>query len=327
MSHIATGIVQRRKAGGSSNKSVLMFMAACASDDGTGIWTSKGNIAADLEMSKRTVQRVIEALISAGLISEIGQRKCRNGFTVEYRINLEAIEKLPSTRDTMSPVDTISRGDTMSPVTPCHLTGDTMTPHGVTPCHPNHPRTIHEPSVTPSAPQTQDLVDGEIEPCPDSGHGGTESGGNEDVNDDARVSDLDAENPKGVIDRFLDVFPRVIDEKKTRAAFLDLVNAGEDPAALLRAAELYAAEQAGNDMKFIKSSDRFLREGRWRNYQIAEAASARQSATLRARADHWASSIENGRYVPTGHITGALRDEIIRAGHFTDQELRERGHP
>lgn len=132
---------------------------------------------------------------------------------------------------------------------------------------------------------------------------------------------------KGPIERFLEIYPRVIDEQKTRMAFLDLVNAGEDPEVLVRSAQAYATEQAGNETKFIKSSDRFLREGRWRNYQIAEAASARQSATLRARADHWASSIENGRYVPTGHITGALRDEIILAGHFTDQELRERGHP
>lgn len=132
---------------------------------------------------------------------------------------------------------------------------------------------------------------------------------------------------KGPIDRFLDVFPRVIDEKKTRAAFLDLVNAGEDPASLLRAAELYAAEQAGNDIKFIKSSDRFLRDGRWRNYQIAAAASARQSASLRDRAEFWATSLKDGRFVPAGQIVGELRAEIINAGHFTDQELRERGHP
>ena len=91
MSHVITGIVQRRKVGSPTRKAVLLFMAGCASDDGTGVWTSKANMADDLEMGRRTVQVCIDDLIAAGLISEVGQKPCRNGFTVEYRLNVDAI--------------------------------------------------------------------------------------------------------------------------------------------------------------------------------------------------------------------------------------------
>jgi len=163
MSHIAAGLVQRRRTGSFASKAVLLFMAGFASDDGTGIWTSKTNIAADLEMSKRTVQRAVDALREQGLISQIGQRKCRHGFTVEYRIDLAAVEKLPSTRpefegrsdkstgDTVTPQPketTTCRGDTVSPVTPRHPRGDTVTPQGVTLCHPNRTGTTDPASFT-----------------------------------------------------------------------------------------------------------------------------------------------------------------------------------
>ncbi|WP_298938118.1 helix-turn-helix domain-containing protein [uncultured Ruegeria sp.] len=213
MSHIATGIVQRRQTGSSANKAVLMFMAACASDDGSGIWTSKANIAADLEMSKRTVQRAVDALLAASLISEVGQRKCRNGFTVEYRINIEAIEKLPSTRDTMSPVS------------PCHLTGVTMSPHGVSQCHPNLTGTILEPLCAADAANTG-------------------------------LSDF--------FDRFFAVYPRAGDREKTEAALKKAVcQDGVSCETILSGAKAYAAEQKGNLPRYVAYSENWVEQKRW----------------------------------------------------------------
>ena len=230
MSHVATGIVQRRKTGGASTKSVLMFMAGCASDDGTGIWTSKKNMADDLEISKRTVQRATDDLLAAGLIAEVGQRRCRNGFTIEYRINLNAIELLPSTRDKVTPVDTTSRGDTMSPVPPSHLTGDTMSPQEVTPCHPNLPRIIHEPCGPGADPQTNDV-------------------------------------PSEFLKEFAAAFPRIGNLEKTEAALRQAIADGAKPEVILAGAKAYAVEQEGNQTRYIAYSENWVAQARWVQFE------------------------------------------------------------
>jgi hypothetical protein len=98
MSHVVAGVVQRRKIGSPTRKAVLMYMAGCASDDGSGVWTSKSNMARDLEMGRRTVQNCIEDLLADGFVSVTGTRACSSGLTVEYRVNLEAVSRQPSTR-------------------------------------------------------------------------------------------------------------------------------------------------------------------------------------------------------------------------------------
>ena len=54
MSNLVSNLVQTKKVGSNTQKSILMYMADKASDDGTGIWVSKKNMAADLEMAIRT---------------------------------------------------------------------------------------------------------------------------------------------------------------------------------------------------------------------------------------------------------------------------------
>lgn len=135
MSHVVTGIAQRRVIGSSARKAVLMFMAGCASDDGSGIWTSKANMAADLEMSKRTVQNAIAELVGMGVVYEVGSRPCKNGFTIEYGINLSALSALECTRAADAPVQKM------------HLTRAADAPLPVQQMHPNLPLTIHEPSL------------------------------------------------------------------------------------------------------------------------------------------------------------------------------------
>jgi len=165
MSNIVQAIVQtRRVPGGASAKAVMMLMAASASDDGSGVWTSKTNMAADLQMNRRTVQRLVNDLQDRGLVRQTGQRKCRNGFTVEYQIDLEAVENLPSTRTPESAENaridgrcqtargttsrdpgTTSTGGVRPPVAQDPPTGGVRPPHGAVSDRPNHPRTIHEP--------------------------------------------------------------------------------------------------------------------------------------------------------------------------------------
>ena len=110
-------------------------MADKAADDGSGIWTSKANIARDLELSRRAVQLAIQELIRDGLVTETGQRDCKHGFTVEYSIVIEAVDNLPSTREPRSPRESDARvtrepgsHDPVNQIHPNHPYKDTTTP-------------------------------------------------------------------------------------------------------------------------------------------------------------------------------------------------------
>ena len=91
-----------------------MYMADKASDDGSGIWVSKGNMAADLEMSSRAVRVHIKDMLAMGVLKVSGQKECRNGYTIDYQINLQIVSQLPSTRPPLNDVHPY-HGMTFSP--------------------------------------------------------------------------------------------------------------------------------------------------------------------------------------------------------------------
>ena len=88
MSNKISNLVQTKKIGSLTKKAILMYMADKASDDGTGIWVSKSNMAADLEMTDRSVRKHIKEMLAMSILREAGQRKCKSGYTVDYAINL-----------------------------------------------------------------------------------------------------------------------------------------------------------------------------------------------------------------------------------------------
>ena len=135
MSNTVASLVRSHILGSGVKKAVMMYLADRASDDGSGVWTSKANISNDTEYGIRTVQNIIKEFCDRGLLIEVGKRSCRNGFTYEYRINLGAISALNLTR----------AGD--APVRERHPTPAGGAPHGVQEVHPNHPLTIHEPPI------------------------------------------------------------------------------------------------------------------------------------------------------------------------------------
>ncbi|MDF1628105.1 MAG: helix-turn-helix domain-containing protein [Parvibaculaceae bacterium] len=152
MSNIVSALVQKRKVGSPTRKGILMFMASCASDDGSGVWTSKATMARDLEMGKRTVQVGIDDLMNQGLISEVGTRRCAHGFTIEYRLNLAAIKALEATNpDRPKRSETTRAGD--APVQDAHPTRAGDAPQDVQEVHPNHTGTIQEPVCAADAAQ------------------------------------------------------------------------------------------------------------------------------------------------------------------------------
>ncbi|MFY0661353.1 MAG: helix-turn-helix domain-containing protein [Shimia sp.] len=191
MSNLVTSILRSKNLGvGLTAKSVILLMGDIASDEGQGIWASKGTMARELETTERTVQRQISALESAGFIEEVGKRRHRNGFTVEYRICLSVVSSCPnaggksvagrhSTPDGMSPQPpTVCHPmavtpDGVSPVPPtgCHPTDETpdrVSPVPPTGCHPTDetpdsvspvpPTECHPMTVTPDSVSPQDTT-------------------------------------------------------------------------------------------------------------------------------------------------------------------------
>ena len=159
MSNLISASVQRRLVGSATRKSVLSYMADKAADDGSGIWTSKANIARDLELGIRAVQYAIHQLVAAGLVTETGQRECKHGYTVEYAIVADAISALSSTRDgaperprtsRQTAVDKVGRPPaTDAPhASRAGVTPASGAPHPLHHVHPNHP---YKDTTTPPA--------------------------------------------------------------------------------------------------------------------------------------------------------------------------------
>ena len=71
MSNLVSNLIQTKTIGSPTNKAILMHMSDKASDDGSGIWVSKGNMAADLEMSSRAVRHHIKEMLDSGVF-ELG---------------------------------------------------------------------------------------------------------------------------------------------------------------------------------------------------------------------------------------------------------------
>ena len=146
--YVASAIRRRNLDLGLTGKSVLLLMADFASDDGSGIWASKATMALELETTIKTIQRTIKKLIELGLVQETGVRKHRNGETYEYKIDMDQVRKRPlvrpeppsqcrpSTQDVDGETQDIAPV-TVSPLSQCRPTPDTLSPHGATECRPN----------------------------------------------------------------------------------------------------------------------------------------------------------------------------------------------
>ncbi len=129
-----------RKFGSATRKQIIMFLADKASDDGSGIWCSKGTIQRHTELGETTVKRTIREFLKEGILVETGARGCKNGFTVVYRIDLARIEALELTAE-----PDIETGATVDPVQTGPGTGAAVAGVPGPPWPPNHPKTIHKP--------------------------------------------------------------------------------------------------------------------------------------------------------------------------------------
>ncbi|WP_193748879.1 helix-turn-helix domain-containing protein [Leisingera sp. ANG-Vp] len=295
MSNHVTSLLRRRRLGvGLTGKALILLMGDLASDDGSGIWASKPTMASELETSERTVQRTIKDLIDAGFVSEVGKRKHRNGYTYEYRIIVERIERCedlrnspptqrhPSTQDVGSKAQHLAP-DTVSPLTECHPTPDSVSGEPPTECHPNQ----NKPNRTYCAAEA------------------------------THKSDFDFD---GFFGEFVSAYPRMGDPEATEESLREALGAGVDPQAILAGARAYAVEQVGNKPRFIKYSENWIDEKRWRQHATALLPSQDPRKVLEARAADirsqkpWARTIkpsQAGECIAAGLVTVA---DCIAAG-------------
>lgn len=102
MSHKVTTLVYSRVTGSAHRKAVLAYMADRASDDGSGVWASKKTIANEIECGRSTVVKICNEFVAEGIILASGTRKCANGATVVYDLNIAAIRALPTIKGSTS---------------------------------------------------------------------------------------------------------------------------------------------------------------------------------------------------------------------------------
>ncbi len=143
-----------RRFGSAARKQIIMFLADKASDDGSGIWCSKGTIQRHTELSESTVKRTIIDFLREGILIETGRRHCKNGYTVIYRIVLERVASMETTAE-----PDILTGVTVNPVQPEPGTGSTVNGVRGSRWTPNHPKTIHKPPTRrrEAAEEVEDL--------------------------------------------------------------------------------------------------------------------------------------------------------------------------
>lgn len=301
MSNLVSAKVHKKVFGSATRKSVMIYFADKASDGGEGIWASKTTIAAELEMHRATIIRTINELVSDGILLVIGDRRHRNGATVEYDICMAAVERLPdvelprSEPTQRAPQDGLTRR-TARPVAesdPSHSAtlpvaqGDTMMSHSAT-------QTILKPSKNPSRAGAREA----------------------DGVSDALVA----------FERFWQEHPKSRKRERSLELWLGAENTGVDLLSIISEAERYRKVNQGRDTQYLISSDRWLEQRRWEGeHGKAQASQDERARGVEATAEHLAQRFMDGAFVPVSAWTPAILACVRSRGLLSVEKLREAG--
>lgn len=173
MSVECSTVVWKRDFGGASRKMVAVRLADHADDEGRGIWPAVEKVAAQCNLSCRTVQRVLADFVTEGILKIVSEGGKGPGSTRRYDFNMGAIRALPlavpvpdaPSERTEKPEN---KGDMVSPLE--NLKGDTGDAKGDTDdkkgdtVSPKPSITIIEPSLERmSGREAPDGSDGKAE--------------------------------------------------------------------------------------------------------------------------------------------------------------------
>lgn len=96
MSFSLMNLLNNKRCGSPVRRSLLLALAHYADDDGMNIFPAISTLAERIDIHPRTVQRNLNRLIKDGLLENAGKRRCRHGYTREYRLNLAILRALPT---------------------------------------------------------------------------------------------------------------------------------------------------------------------------------------------------------------------------------------
>jgi len=232
--HVAS-ICTDHQFGSAPRKQVITFLADKASDDGSGIWCSKGTVARCTELSKSTVKRVFQQFLNEGILIETGKRKNTHGFTATYCINLDRILELPLTKEEPETTEF-----TVTPVQGEPPRGVTVRPQGGSPRAPNHPLTILEPPTRKRE-------------------------GVEEVFSSKKFEAVWAAFPED----------RRRNKETCQQIFMEAVSQGVAPEDILAAVQAYAQTTAGYTRGKVKFSDNWIRSAAWEDHVAAKTEEAK----------------------------------------------------
>lgn len=133
----------------------------------------------------------------------------------------------------------------------------------------------------------------------------------------------DTHMPDG-FESFWKAHPRPRDRKRAESLFEEAVKAGVHPEAIVRAAERYRAEHAGNKRQYVAYADNWLEKRRWEDYQGAAPVVAR-SDTVRDAATFWTKKLKAGAYIPATAISAEVIACMIGNGLVQEQDLLRAG--
>ncbi|KAA0914868.1 hypothetical protein FLO80_10875 [Aquicoccus porphyridii] len=283
MSWKVANLCAERKFGSPVRKQIIMFLADKASDDGSGIWCSKGTVQRHTELGESTVKRTITEFLREGILVETGRRPCKNGYTVIYRIVLGVVNGL----ETISEPDDepeFSTGSTADGVPHGPGTGSALDGVPGPERTPNHPKTIQKPPTRASAREAEDQ-------------------------DFEKAWSAYPEDRRRNKDTCRQHFERAIEDGTTAEEFINAVRA-------------YATETEGYTRSKVCFSDNWFRESRWQRF-VEEAREAQiGAAELEGKHFRQLAGWVRERHGLCKHISRAQAGELLSLGLVSEPELR-----
>ncbi|NIY80720.1 hypothetical protein HCZ23_14740 [Celeribacter sp. HF31] len=283
MSWKVANLCAERKFGSPVRKQIIMFLADKASDDGSGIWCSKGTVQRHTELGESTVKRTITEFLREGLLVETGRRPCKNGYTVIYRIVLGGVNSLEAISEPDDEPEFLT-GSTADGVP--HDPGTGSAADGVPGPErpPNHPKTIQK---SPTRADTREAEDQDFEKA---------------------WAAYPAERRRNKT-TCRQQFERAIEDGTTAEEFICAVNA-------------YATETEGYTRSKVCFSDNWFRDSRWQRF-VEEAREAQvDAAELEGKHFRLLAGWVRERNWMCQHISRNQAGELLLRGLVSEPELR-----
>lgn len=301
MSNFVSAKVHKKVFGSATRKAVMIYFADKASDGGEGIWASKTTIAAELELARSTVIKTINELVADGILIVVGDRRHRNGATVEYDISMVVVDRLPDVELPRSE-PTPGRGD-------CGPTRPGAGP--VRQADPSESRTlpVREPDIMMSESRTQTILE------PSLNHTGA----------GAREA-MPAPETLVAFERFWQAHPKPKQRERTLALWLAAKKSGVATQRIIAEAQRYRQVNQGKDSRYLVSSDRWLEQRRWEGEPGKPPPSQDERARgIAATARHIVGRIRDGAFVAASAWTPPIVACVVAEQLLTTDQLRAAG--